>query len=144
MGEVHKTDSVKAGEMAQRFIQFVIMQSQQILFVLGAPTAEGESIPPNLEAGHILIDQLEMIQEKTRGNLSPQESGLLEDALTRVRFAYVQASSDAPADAASRPSQAPTETPAPKQASPPATEPSPVSKDDDESEGKKKFSKTYS
>jgi hypothetical protein len=143
MAEVQKTDAVHAGELTQRFIQFVIMQSQQILYVLGGLDTEGESIPPNFEAAQILIDQLGMIQEKTRGNLSAQENALLEDALTRVRFAFVQTSSggsaaSAPNPAAARDPVPPTATPSPSPSAPASKTPP-----DDDHEGKKKFTKTY-
>jgi len=52
---------------------------------------------PNLEAGKILIDQLEMIEAKTQGNLSAQESAILEDALKNVRLAFVEVSGGTPA-----------------------------------------------
>jgi hypothetical protein len=142
MAEMQKTSSVNAGEMAQRFLQFIIMQSQQVLFVLGIPTPDGESIPANLEGAKILIDQLEMIQEKTRGNLSPQETALLEDALTRVRFAYVQVSGGAPASSAHNPAAA--RDPIASEPIDPKTTPNETkSKPGDEPDGKKKFTKTY-
>lgn len=37
------------------------------------------------------IDLLAMIQEKTRGNLTMEEQRLIENALTELRFRYVQA-----------------------------------------------------
>ncbi len=36
------------------------------------------------------IDMLAMIQEKTRGNLTMEEQRLIENALTELRFRYVQ------------------------------------------------------
>ena len=56
-----------------------------------------EPSPPNLEAGKILIDQLKMIQEKTRNNLSAQEASILDDALKNVRLAFVEVSGGTPA-----------------------------------------------
>jgi hypothetical protein len=40
------------------------------------------------------IDLLAMLQEKTRGNLSLEESRLLENSLTELRFRFVQTSSE--------------------------------------------------
>src|SRR5277367_5156116 len=75
-----------------------MMQAQNIFYVLGRiPSPDGRPIPPNLEAAKILIDQLEMIMEKTRGNLSAQESSILEDALKNVRLAFVETSGGTPA-----------------------------------------------
>lgn len=84
-------------ESEQKFVQFVIMQAQQILYVLGAPTPEGEPGQPNLEAAKMLIDQLELIQDKTKGNLTEQETTIMKEALSRVQLAFVQASGGTPA-----------------------------------------------
>jgi len=84
-------------EDEQKFVQFVIMQAQQILYVLGTPTPEGEDAPPNLEAAKMLIDQMEMLQVKTKGNLTEQETHIFKEALSRVQMAFVQASGGTPA-----------------------------------------------
>jgi hypothetical protein len=99
MAELQKnSSSVGNAEMAQRFVQFVMMQAQNIYYVLGRiPSPDGRPMPPNLEAAKILIDQLEMIQEKTRGNLSSQEASILDDALKNVRLAFVESSGGTPA-----------------------------------------------
>src|SRR5579862_8567417 len=99
MAELEKQkSSIGNAELAQRFVQFVMMQAQNIFYVLGRiPSPDGRPMPANLEAGKILIDQLEMIQEKTRGNLSAQESTILEDALKNVRLAFVEVSGGTPA-----------------------------------------------
>src|ERR1700733_9591390 len=99
MAELEKQKtSIGNAELAQRFVQFVMMQAQNIFYVLGRiPSPDGRPIPPNLEAAKLLIDQLEMVQEKTRGNLSTQESSILEDALKNVRLAFVESSGGTPA-----------------------------------------------
>lgn len=99
MAEIDKKQTpIGNAEMAQRFVQFVMMQVQNIFYVLGRiPSPDGRPIPPNLEAGKLLIDQLEMVQEKTRNNLSTQESSILEDALKNVRLAFVEVSGGTPA-----------------------------------------------
>src|SRR5277367_5198790 len=100
-----KSSAIGNAELAQRFVQFVMMQTQNIFYVLGRiPSPDGRPIPPNLEAAKILIDQLEMIQEKTRGNLSNQEASILEDALKNVRLAFVEASGGTPASMMPKPS----------------------------------------
>jgi hypothetical protein len=50
--------------------------------------------PPELPAARHAIDLLAMITEKTRGNLSLDEQRLIENALTELRFRYVQVSED--------------------------------------------------
>jgi len=99
MAELDKqTSAIGNAELAQRFVQFVMMQAQNIFYVLGRiPSPDGRPTPPNLEVAKLLIDQLEMIQEKTRGNLSSQESTILDDALKNVRLAFVESSGGTPA-----------------------------------------------
>jgi hypothetical protein len=51
----------------------------------------GRKEEPDLEsAGHI-IEILEMLQQKTRGNLIPEEERLLDDLLYELRMRFVQA-----------------------------------------------------
>ncbi len=51
---------------------------------------EKEEAKPNLRAAQHAIDMLAMLLEKTRGNLSMDESRFLENSLTELRFRYVQ------------------------------------------------------
>ena len=137
-------------EMAQRFVQFVMMQTQNIYYLLGRiPSPDGRAVPPNLEAAKLFIDQLEMVQEKTRNNLSAQESQILEEALKNSRLAFVEASGGTPASM--MPSPAMPDLPdaeeefhdepapaAPKATAKPADAPPAAP-----SENKKKFTKSY-
>jgi len=155
MAEIdNQKSAVGNAELAQRFVQFVMMQAQNIFYVLGRiPSPDGRPIPPNLEAGKILIDQLEMVQEKTRGNLSTQESSILEDALKNVRLAFVEVSGGTPASMMPK-SNLPDypldeeehgmDEPAPKAAekASPAAPPA-AAKPAEPPENKKKFTKTY-
>ncbi len=151
MAELQKNPApVGNAEMAQRFVQFVMMQTQNIYYLLGRiPSPDGRAVPPNLEAAKLFIDQLEMVQEKTRNNLSVQESQIIEEALKNTRLAFVEASGGTPASmmpSAPLPDFAegdfadePPPAAAPKAAAArpseaPAAEPS---------ENKKKFTKSY-
>jgi hypothetical protein len=156
MAELEKQKSaIGNAELAQRFVQFVMMQVQNIFYVLGRiPSPDGRPIPPNLEAGKLLIDQLEMIHEKTRNNLSTQESSILDDALKNVRLAFVEVSGGTPAsmmpksnlpdfpldeDEGDLPSEpTPQAAEKPKPGTPPA-----AAKPGEPLENKKKFTKTY-
>jgi hypothetical protein len=159
MAELQKNNTpVGNAEMAQRFVQFVMMQTQNIYYLLGRiPSPDGRPNPPaNLEGAKLFIDQLEMVQEKTRNNLSPQESQILEEALKNSRLAFVEASGGTPASM--MPSRSPLgefpldeelpddEAPASapkaesKAAAPKASEPAPAV---EPSENKKKFTKSY-
>jgi hypothetical protein len=156
MPEIDKKNvPVGNAEMAQRFVQFVMLQVQNIYYVLGRiPSQDGRPMPPNLEAAKMLIDQLEMIQEKTRGNLLNQETAILEDALKNVRLAFVETSGGTPASMmppspgmGNFPIEEEEEdhVPAPAEPSTPASAtPSPApAKPAAEEENKKKFTKTY-
>ena len=159
MAEVQKNSG--STEMAQRFVQFVMMQTQNIYYLLGRiPSPDGRAVPPNLEAAKLFIDQLEMVQEKTRGNLSTQESSVLDEALKNSRLAFVEASGGTPPsmmpsrtaefpmdeplddfpedDPASAPSQAPAR---PAEAAPAAAAVPSVAVE--HTENKKKFTKSY-
>ena len=49
-------------------------------------------VDPDLALARHAIDLLVVLQEKTHGNLSRDESQLLENSITELRFRFVQAS----------------------------------------------------
>ncbi|MEO8206689.1 MAG: DUF1844 domain-containing protein, partial [Chthoniobacterales bacterium] len=76
MAEVQQTTN--SSEMTKRFIEFVMMQAQQVSLFLGLlKHPQAEQMEPNLELAKLFIDQLEMIREKTRGNLTKEEEQIL-------------------------------------------------------------------
>src|SRR6476660_1504629 len=83
--------STQSGELSQRFIEFVMMQAQNAALFLGQipnpKTGEGEV---NLELAKMFIDQLAMIQEKTRGNLTNDEATVLRNTLANLQMVYVE------------------------------------------------------
>lgn len=82
-----------AGEMTQRFIEFVMMQAQNAAFALGQiPHPESGDRPVNLEMAKLFIDQLAMIRSKTRGNLSNEELAVLNNAISNLQMAFVEVS----------------------------------------------------
>ncbi len=97
MAELQKNNPALSSEMTKRFVQFVMVQAQNILYVLGRiPTPEGERIPPNLQAAKMMIDHLELIRVKTEGNLTTQETKIISEALQQVQLAFVEASGGTP------------------------------------------------
>ena len=86
-----KMQATQSGELSQRFIEFVMMHAQNAALFLGQipnpKTGEGEV---NLELAKMFIDQLAMIQEKTRGNLTNEETTVLRNALSNLQMAYVE------------------------------------------------------
>ncbi len=157
MAEIREEPNYSQGELAQKFVQFVMIQAQNILFVLGKiPTPDGRRHAPNLDAAKMLIDQLEIIKVKTKGNLNKQEAGILDEALSSVQLAFVEASGGTPAsmmperdpgldmppleeeEPEDEPPQAAAPPPAARETAPP---PKPAQKQDDEP--KKKYFKSY-
>ena len=124
-----------------------MMHAQNAALFLGQipnpKTGEGEV---NLELAKMFIDQLAMIQEKTRGNLTNEESTVLRNALSNLQMAYVEVAREAPKGAAQ---------PQPEEPAPPSTKPAeqtstsppeqsaPISSTESETESKKKFTKSY-
>jgi hypothetical protein len=53
--------------------------------------AGGEPQPANLTGASELIEMLAVLEEKTRGNLTPEESQLLGQVLYELRMRYVNA-----------------------------------------------------
>jgi hypothetical protein len=90
MAEVQRT--TEAGEVAQLFVQFVLMQQQQALLALGKhPNAPPGAPPANLTLAKVFIDQLGAIREKTRGNLSTEEQNLLNNVIIGLQMSYAEA-----------------------------------------------------
>lgn len=54
-------------------------------------TPDGRRPPVNLPAAKDSIDLLGILQEKTKGNLTPEESEVLTEGLYHIRMAYVAA-----------------------------------------------------
>lgn len=124
---------------ADLFADLVIQHTNMALVFCGAlPHPETGEPVRDLEMARMLIDRLDMLQAKTRGNLGPDETALLRQSLATVRMAFVQAAQEpgpAPAAAGAAPVAAPTAPPP----GPPASEPgsSPAE------ESRKKFAKKY-
>jgi len=73
------------------FEALVSYLSTTAMFQLGLlPGPGGERIPPDLVNAQRSIDLLEVLQQKTRGNLTPDEGRLLEDVLYELRMSFVE------------------------------------------------------
>ena len=71
---------------------FVLSLAASAMVQLGqAPGPEGEKRErPDLPMARQVIDTLEMLAEKTRGNLDADEEQLLQSVLYEVRMTYVR------------------------------------------------------
>jgi len=138
MAEV-QTNTQSLGEMSQRFIEFIMMQAQNAALFLGQipnpQTGKGEV---NLELAKMFIDQLAMIQEKTRGNLTNEETAVIKNTLSNLQMAFVEVSKES-REGKTEPAPAPE----PESAEPAAETPEPPATPQSESESRKKFTKSY-
>ena len=148
MAEIQK--STNASEGTAQFVEFVMMQAQNASLFLGLIPHPGNGQPEvNLPLARMFIDQLAMIQEKTRGNLSAEETNVLRNALSNLQMAYVEVAQEQ--GGGSR-SPVPPAEPAPAEpvpATPPASAalsasapPEPVAGEESR-ESRKRFTKSY-
>ena len=73
------------------FSSFVMSLATQALMQLGVvPPPEGYDFPKDVEGARNTIALLEMLNIKTKGNLTQLEASLLEDILHNVRLAFVK------------------------------------------------------
>jgi hypothetical protein len=127
------------------FAQMIMQQSNMAMMLLGkVPGPQSGQTIRDLEAARLFIDQLEVLEAKTKGNLTKQEEALLKQTLMSLRLAFVEAvESPKPADKTEETVTAPAaiETPA-------ATEnknaPTPNAGTATEESSGKRFSKKYS
>ncbi len=90
MAEVQK-DTVGNREDTLRFLDLVGLFSTQGMIALGklANPATGKS-EKNLPAARLFIDMLDMLERKTKGNLTADETKILRSSLTDLRLMFVE------------------------------------------------------
>ena len=86
MAEERATYDVNSILFSQLILSFQASAMQQLGKILNPFT---HKIERNLSQAKMSIDMLAMIEEKTRGNLSDEESRLLDKALFELRLNYV-------------------------------------------------------
>jgi len=106
------------------------------MFMGKVPNPENNQMVVDLDAAQIFIDQLEMLEAKTKGNLDAEEQNILKQGLTMVRMAFVEAVDSGQKQATQPvPSAPPSSSPSPTApTAPPAA---------DEGDARKKFTKKY-
>lgn len=72
------------------FYDLVAMMAEPVPIYLGDARLPDGQVATNLEMARLHIDLLEILRQKTSGNLTPQERAFLEDLLYRLRVRYVQ------------------------------------------------------
>ena len=71
---------------AVTFLQLVDFLAQQASLLLTGT----QELPANPQQARIFIDFLGLLEERTRGNLTPEEARVLADVLFQLRAAYIQ------------------------------------------------------
>ena len=83
------SDGLVGGESG--FDTLVSYLGTTAMFQLGLVTGpSGERIPADLTNARHTVDMLEVLEQKTRGNLTSDEARLLEDVLYELRMAFVE------------------------------------------------------
>jgi len=93
------SDDAKQGDLPGiDFSTLVLSLATSAMVHLGlVPESEGGSAEKNLPLAQQTIDTLELLQTKTRGNLTDEESKLLQSVLYELRMSYVKARESKPA-----------------------------------------------
>ncbi len=98
--EHEKAEQEKEAQEKQRpplppadFAGLVNTFTTQAFFAMGVLRAkEDKDVPADLELAKYNIDMLEVLGDKTSGNISDDEQKMLEDTLHQLRMAFVQVS----------------------------------------------------
>ena len=142
------SDASREEFLSALFANMIIQQTNMAMMLLGKVAhPETGQFMQDLETAKMFIDQLEMIEARTKGNLTKQEDALLKQALSALHMSFVE-TVDAPAAGSHPEPKADAPAPATESAAasapsnPPGAAPSadaPAATD----ESRKKFSKKY-
>jgi hypothetical protein len=90
-GGEEEFDVEGASQVDPGFETLVSYLGTTAMFQLGLMAGpSGERMPAELQSARQTVDMIEALQEKTRGNLTEDESHLLDDVLYELRMAYVE------------------------------------------------------
>jgi hypothetical protein len=130
------------------FLDLVAQHANMAMIFLGrVPHPQTGKQVRDVETARLFIDQLEMLDAKTKGNLNKHEETLLKQSLMATRMAFVETIESPPADTTARSDESPAAS-----AQPPGGSASPADapsegeagpQPDATPEDKKKFVKKY-
>src|SRR5215475_12796304 len=96
--------------MTALFAHLVMQQSNMAMMLMGkAPHPETGKPVRDLESAKLFIDLLEMLEAKTKGNLTKEEQTLLKQTLMAVRMGFVEAVESSPGQSEAKPQPAQSE-----------------------------------
>ncbi|MFN0136491.1 MAG: DUF1844 domain-containing protein [Phycisphaerae bacterium] len=79
------------GVPSASFVELLNLLTMQALGGLGLlQMPGGERVPPNLEVAKHFIDILQVLEDKTKGNLNAEEKKFLDTTLYELRVQFVQ------------------------------------------------------
>ena len=91
-------ESTPASQTDEGFVNYLSSLAYQAMIFLGeVPHPMTNMIEKNLPQAKFLIDTLVMLREKTKGNLSKQESDLLNSSIYELQMRFVEISEKEPA-----------------------------------------------
>ena len=131
-------------ELSFLFAQLVLQQSNMAMMLLGKVAhPESGKVVQDVDAARLFIDQLEMLENKTKGNLSKEEETLLKQSLMTLRLNFVETVESSGSPQSQQPRQAGTAAEKPNSTEPmqPGSDSAPSGSEEDEH--RKKFSKKY-
>jgi Domain of unknown function (DUF1844) len=76
------------GAFEARFLDLLSLLATQASLALGAPHPSGE-IHEDLETARVMIALIEVLNDKTKGNLTREEAAALEEILYQLRMEFV-------------------------------------------------------
>ena len=80
----------RAQDFQVSFDKFIASLYMSSLMQLGLAAPQGEKPEVDLIGARQTIDTIAMLQEKTKGNLTPQEDSMLQNILYELRMAYLE------------------------------------------------------
>jgi hypothetical protein len=72
------------------FVTFILSLATSALMQLGEHEDGTAGGPVNLPLAKQTIDMISMLREKTRGNLAPDETHIIESALYKLRMRFLE------------------------------------------------------
>jgi hypothetical protein len=91
-------DAPKRSQPFEHLVQMIGSNAAMVLGAYADPRTGQPVIDP--EAAHELIDMLDALREKTKGNLAPEEDTMLLDLLGKLKMTYLEVNQAVAAQAA--------------------------------------------
>ena len=88
--------SDQAPELSFTAFIFSLMHTTAVHLGDAADPVTGQPGTPNVDGARQMIDILGLLEQKTRGNLTPEERQLLEQGLYELRMRFMEVQNTAP------------------------------------------------